>query len=1185
MRLAATRGALLSGIEPGAMAAVFAPAARVAAAVEASNEASAGVGVNISADNGTHQVVSGPVAGIDAVSRRLESEGVRVRRLNTAKAFHSALVEPALDALEAFLDSVTVAAPSLAVVSNLTGRVVEPEERLDGVYWRRHAREPVAFAAGVRALAELGVDIVVEIGPHSVLAPMAVSAWPESPGRPAPRVLTSLCRPSGDETVSASGGFVEAVAGAYQAGLPVRFEGLFAGETRRRIPLPGYPFQRERHWLEAPKRRRGSDGHPLLGVRHESARGEVSFETEVFPSDPAWLGDHRVFGWVVAPGALYGAMAAMAALVEDGAAVVEDLQLHNPLVFREQESEDGADENGRKVQVVLDPAGQAASRGVQVFSKESDGEWTVHAEGRVPSGAAAPQPVTRVDLDSLKAGMSPLEVADYYRARAETGIDLGPSFRTLGRLWARPGEALGEVSFPETLGRNGLDVHPLVLDGCFQVVGAARGLTGTQGATTYLPFGCERLWLAGRLPERVVCHVRMHRAFSEAEEETGEPPEVLSGGLDIYDTDGVLLGVLNGYTVKRATREALLSAIEGVKELLYEVVWRDSALSPGLLPADFFPSPATVAAGAQSFSGYLTAANVDPEDRRALLADLERWSRSYALATLDKLGWQRRAGEVVDCEDLRQRLDVNEEHRRVFRRMLEMLARSGVLQETGDGFAVVVESGAPWPKEIPGDPEGFATRMAELYPDGLVEIGLFKRSGGALADVLRGAADPLTLLFSSGEPTAADLYLKAPVARAANRMLADAVQALVARLPQGRRLRVLEIGAGTGSATASVLPELAEGCFDYTYTDISAGFFAEAEARFGNDGIEYRPLDIEKDPIAQGFESHGYDLLIASNVLHATRYLPETLGHCIDLLAPSGHLVALENLSGLGWMDLTFGQLDGWWRFADDYRPHHALANPAVWRRALDDAGFAGAEVLGPDESETNGMPDKGVIVAQGPAQVTEPPGVWVVAADHGGVAAGLASGLASRNQTVVLADGGAPESQEIHGPGVFRTAVEAEEREAWRSLLEGLPQDLSFNGAVHLAGLDGHGSEAATEEMAHDVRRAAASALALTQAMADANVNACQGRMVRHPWGAGAGAGTRRRTCGRHALGFRQGGGAGGGASPAEDDRIWIPGRWRRRRTSSMSCCIPTRKTTSPTASGAGAWRGWCGRAGGWSG
>ena len=388
---------------------------------------------------------------------------------------------------------------------------------------------------------------------------------------------------------------------------------------------------------------------------------------------------------------------------------------------------------------------------------------------------------------------------------------------------------------------------------------------------------------------------------------------------------------------------------------------------------------------------------------------------------------------------------------------------------------------------MPGDLEAFASQLTDLHPHGLTEIGLFRRSGRALAEVLRGREDALTLLFSSGEPTAADLYLKAPVARAANQMLGEAVRALVAGLPDGRRLRVIEVGAGTGSATASVLPELPDGRFDYTYTDISAGFFAEAEARFGDEAIDYRPLDIEKDPVEQGFDSHGYDLLIASNVLHATRYLEETLGHCRDLLAPSGQLIALENLSGLGWMDLTFGQLDGWWRFADDYRPHHALASPAVWRQALGNVGFEAVEVLGPDESDASRTLDKGVIVAQGPAEVAEPGGAWILAADQEGVAAKLATDLAARNQTVVLAsrDGRSAED----GSGVVRTTVDMERRESWRALVSDLPGDVPLSGVVHLAGLDGHGAQATTGEMAEDVRRAAASALALVQGVTDSDV------------------------------------------------------------------------------------------------
>ncbi len=1103
---AAQRGALMGALPgAGAMAAVFAPVSRVAATVEEYISTAPGAVVNIAADNGAHQALSGSRTDVEAVLERFEADGIRVARLRASPAYHSALVDPALDDLEAACAGMSFEVPKVPLVSSMTGRPLEPGATFDGAYWRRQAREPVAFRGAVETLAELGVQTLIEIGPNAVLGPMTELAWPGADANkagtgvlPPPLVIASLLRPSSRISRTESDqAFTAAVAKAYEAGLPVSLAGLFAGESRRRISVPGYPFQRERFWIEALRRRQRDTGHPLLGERHESASGEISFETELFPSDPAWLNDHRVFERLVAPGALYGAMAVTAAPTEGGGTlVVEDMQFHNPMIFPEQDSGDEDGEQGRKVQVLLNRSGEGTTHRVQVLSKGGDREeWTLHAEGSIPSATQDRQSTGKVDLEGLKKELSPIDVPAFYQAKAGVGIDLGPSFRTLENVWSRQGEALGEVALPGNLEQSGPDVHPLLLDGCFQVLAAARDPGGVDASVTYLPFGWERLWLAQQLPERVFCHVRMKENPAGA---NGDPRETLGGDLHIYAPDGLLLGEFNGYTVKRATRAALLAAVEGLDELLYEITWRDRTLAPGILPADFLPEPATVTAGSGPFTRYLEAESVGAEDRAALLADLEVLARSFALATLDKLGWQRIAGARAEPEALRRQLQVREEHRKLFRRMLELLAGAGVLRADGDGFSVAVGSGEPLPDGLPGEPDEFAAGMAGRYPHGVNETGLFRRSGSALADVLLGREDPLTLLFSSGEPTAADLYLKAPVARAANRMLGDAITALLGGMPDGRRLRVLEVGAGTGSATASVLPELPSGRFDYTYTDISAGFFSEAEGRFGGPeaGIDYRVLDIEKDPMTQGFDAHGYDLVIASNVLHATRYLNETLVHCLDVLAPSGYLVALENLRGQGWLDLTFGQLDGWWRFADDYRPHHALASPEVWRQALGDAGFTATEILGVDTAAAAGKPDRGVIVAQGPSRVTETRGLWVLAGDHGGTVNELAAGLSARNQAVLLAAGdeqpGAKPGQEQ--AGVIPVSLDMTARGAWQALFRELPQDAPLSGIIHLAALDGHGAQASTGEMAADVRRATESALALVQGCADADVTPANG-------------------------------------------------------------------------------------------
>ena len=140
MRFAAVRGTLLSNTETGTMAAIFANPQDVASTIEELNAKSEGPGLSIAGYNGAHQVVSGTVADIEQIVDLYESNGIRARRLNTKRAFHSALVEPALGELESFLQSVKIESPDLTVISNVTGRPIDSDMALDGTYWKRHAR-------------------------------------------------------------------------------------------------------------------------------------------------------------------------------------------------------------------------------------------------------------------------------------------------------------------------------------------------------------------------------------------------------------------------------------------------------------------------------------------------------------------------------------------------------------------------------------------------------------------------------------------------------------------------------------------------------------------------------------------------------------------------------------------------------------------------------------------------------------------------------------------------------------------------------------------------------------------------------------------------------------------------------------------------------------------------------------
>ncbi|MGH9281166.1 MAG: SDR family NAD(P)-dependent oxidoreductase, partial [Acidimicrobiales bacterium] len=292
--------------------------------------------------------------------------------------------------------------------------------------------------------------------------------------------------------------------------------------------------------------------------------------------------------------------------------------------------------------------------------------------------------------------------------------------------------------------------------------------------------------------------------------------------------------------------------------------------------------------------------------------------------------------------------------------------------------------------------------LADARPEYRSAVELVRRSGERLAGTLRGDVDPREWLIA-GEASAlvAELYAANPGFVLYAQAVADCVAAVQASRPS-RPLRVLEVGAGTGGATGAVLDRLAGDRIDYLFTDVSPFFLKAAQARHGyRPGFQTAVLDIEDVPPGIG----TFDVIIAADVVHATGDVGATLRNLRHLLAARGALVLMEPTRRASWLDLVFGQLAGWWRFADhSRRAAHPLLDRAGWLAALEDAGFTGAAVAD-DRSAGGGEPLHTVVVATA-ADPGPPPRThrrWLVLTDRRGVGPEMAAGLREQGDDCVL--------------------------------------------------------------------------------------------------------------------------------------------------------------------------------------
>ncbi|WP_461011644.1 SDR family NAD(P)-dependent oxidoreductase, partial [Streptomyces capparidis] len=565
--------------------------------------------VSVAAVNGASStVVAGDPAALGELLAECAAREVRARRVPVDYASHTPQVEAIREHLLAALGPVTPRAAEARFFSTVTGGPLDTTG-LDAGYWYRNLREPVEFERATRSLLAAGHRLFIEVSPHSVLT-VGIQETAEAAAVEA-AVVGTLRRDDGGRPR-----LLTALAEAHVAGAPVDWAAAFAGHDVRRVELPTYPFQRERHWLTpAPGGRDlasaglAAADHPLLAAAVELPESDGLLLTGRLALDThPWLADHMVAGTVLVPGTAFVEMALHAAR-EAGCLGVEELTIAAPLPLPER--------GGVHLRVSVGAPEPSGRRPVSVHARPEgapDAPWTRHAGGFLTAAGAGTQapPAARPAEQWPPAG-TPLPPDEMYAELAAAGYEYGPEFRGVRAAWRRPplpggtpgGEVFAEVALSPAQQDEAkrFGVHPALLDAALHTA-----LLGSpeQATRLLLPFA----WTGVSLRATGATTLRV-RAVPSAD-----------GALTLTatDTDGRLVAVVESLTLRPLSPDGLRSAAH---HGLHRVEWTPAA------PAAHREPPARWAllgAAAHELSAALAAHGAAPAahpDLAALVAAVE----------------------------------------------------------------------------------------------------------------------------------------------------------------------------------------------------------------------------------------------------------------------------------------------------------------------------------------------------------------------------------------------------------------------------------------------------------------------------------------------------------------------------------------------------------------------------------
>jgi acyl transferase domain-containing protein len=739
------------------------------------------------------------------------------RLLRVDKAYHSHHMRDAADSYEAALQALWVKGSSsmIPLFSTVNGTQITDPSLLSARYWRQNLECPVLFLTGVRALLDSDEEekarVFVEIGPHSALSGPLRQILSEHPRGGSSTYVPSLVRGEDPKT-----SLLYTTGNLYNSGIPVDLH-IINGPGSLLVDLPPYPWQHDtRYWNQGPGveawRLRQYPHHEILGSRVlGSTDTEPSWRNTLALDDAPWLYGHRVRGRALFPGAGYIAMAGEA-IQQISTSPTTAYQISHLLLKHPLFID-----SDECVELVtnLRPARISDIEDSRWYDFSitcvQGGETTRLCTGQiraVPESASPEMPLPH----STKPTRT-VDAVAWYRALRTTGLDYSREFRGLDEVYADP------VRYEATAALKSADLsasryvmHPTTIDRCLQLLSVAifRGLSRNMDIRC-LPILFEDVYVG---PEPAEMHIQ-----AQADAPQGN---FISGNI----------GAMSDGKTQLSVKGARLHIFADDGSLDQE---RDFGSRPVWMPhVDFIPS---------------SALNRSPPESHPEMKLLPRIVELYIAET---------ASQVLHVEPV----DV---HLRKYKKWL-------VTEYTR------IQNQRPWRFSDFGDMKGCPSDSSN--PLGMIEwmqkemergghasiapiATCMQRVTSNIVGIFAGTLKPLSVLMEDdGLRSMYDALL-------AFDNSAHFFSTLGHSYPE---MRVLEIGAGTGSGTASFLdylhsPDGSRLYSQYTFSDISAGFLTAAKERFARcDGMEYAVLDISKDPTEQGFKPESYDLIIASNV-------------------------------------------------------------------------------------------------------------------------------------------------------------------------------------------------------------------------------------------------------------------------------------------------------------------------------